>query len=335
MPVLLAWPVFVGGALISLITSFVLVARLERVGERLSLSEALLGMVAALAADAPEITAAVTAVVHHEQRVGAGVVIGSNVFNLAALLGLGAVVAGRIGLHRKVVLLGGAVAMWVAAVCLAVVAHLIPAWAGLTLALLVVIAYVLLLGREGRGMERLGVPARWAGWLAAAVSEEELELEEAIRPRRGRRQDVVVAAMSLIVVVVASVSMERAASALGVRYAVPEIVIGGLVLAAVTSLPNAVAAVYLARRGRGAAALSTALNSNTINVIAGLLIPAALLGLGPSSGQSVLITLWYVALTLAVLALAYLHRGLSRATGGIIIAAYLAFAVSVLVSGSG
>jgi hypothetical protein len=39
------------------------------------------------------------------------------VFNLAALLGLGAVVAGRISLHRNVVVLGGAVAIWTAAVC--------------------------------------------------------------------------------------------------------------------------------------------------------------------------------------------------------------------------
>ncbi len=62
-------------------------------------------MLAALAADAPEITASVTAVSHHQRTLGDGVVIGSNVSNLAALLGLGAVVAGRIGLPRKVVVL--------------------------------------------------------------------------------------------------------------------------------------------------------------------------------------------------------------------------------------
>ena len=98
--------VFFLGAAISLATSWVLVSRLERVGERFGLSEALLGVTAALAADAPEITAAVTALIHHQQAVGAGVVIGSNVFNLATLLGLGAVVAGRVHLHRRVVLLG-------------------------------------------------------------------------------------------------------------------------------------------------------------------------------------------------------------------------------------
>ena len=330
MPVGLAVAGFLGGAVVSLITSFVLVARLERVGERLGLSEALLGMVAALAADAPEITAAFTAVAHHEQRVGAGVVIGSNVFNLAALLGLGAVVAGRIGLHRKVVLLGGAVAMAAAAVCLAVVLGVISALAGFAVALAVLVLYLLILGHEWlTGL----LPQQWVGWLRSAVFEEEAELEAAIRPARGTPLDAVLAAITLVVVVAASVTMERSASVLGRRYAIPEIVIGGLVLAAVTSLPNAVAAVYLAARGRGAATLSTALNSNTLNVVAGLLLPGAILGLGRPSGQALLITAWYVGLTTVVLAIAYYDRGLRRSAGILVITAYLVFTASVLASG--
>jgi cation:H+ antiporter len=324
---------FLAGVVVSLATSWLLVSRLERVGEWLGLSEALLGVVAALAADAPEITAAVSALVGHQQRVGAGVVLGSNVFNLAALLGLGAVVAGRIGLHRKVVALGGTVAMWVAVVCLAVVAGVLPVTAGLTLALVILILYVVLLGTEGRNVGRLGLPRRCAVWLRSAVSEEEAELEAAIRPARGRWPDAAAAAGALVVVIVASVAMERAASDLGQRYAVPQIVTGGLVLAAVTSLPNAVAAVYLAGRGRGAATLSTALNSNTLNVVAGLLLPGALIGLGEPSGQAGLVTAWYVVLSLAVLAFAWRRRGLGRGAGLLIIAAYAVFAASVVASG--
>lgn len=324
---------FIAAAAVSLATSFLLVARLERVGERLELSEALLGMVAALAADAPEVTAAVTAVAHHEQRVGAGVVLGSNVFNLAALLGLGSIVAGRISLHRRVIVLGGAVAVWIAAVCLLTVAGALPAAAGLVLALLVLGGYLAVLATEGRGLERLRVPGSWSAWLRSAITEEEQELLEAIRPARGRWPDVVIAAAALAVVVIASVTMERAAADLGTRFAVPEIVVGGLVLAAVTSLPNAVAAVYLAARGRGAAALSTALNSNALNVVVGLLLPATILGLGAPSGQTILITLWYALLTVAVLGLAYGQHGLRRTHGALIVAAYAAFTVSVLLSG--
>jgi cation:H+ antiporter len=330
MTVTLAVVAFLAGALVSLATGWLLVSRLERVGERLGLSEALLGIVAALAADAPEVTAAVSAMAGHEQRLGAGVVIGSNVFNLAALLGLGAVVAGRIGLHRKVVLLGGSVAMCVAGACLAVVLGLVPPAAGCVLGLLAVALYVAALGVSGRGLVRLRLPRRWIIWLRSAVSEEEAELESAIRPVPGRWPDVAVAAGALVIVVAASVTMERAASALGHRFAVPEIVVGGLVLAAVTSLPNAVAAVYLAARGRGAATLSTALNSNTLNVAVGLLIPAALIGLGRPSGQTILTAVWYIGLTAVVLAFAYRDRGIWRLTGILVIAAYVVFAGSIL-----
>jgi cation:H+ antiporter len=321
---------FVIGAVVSLATSWVLVTRLERVGERLGLSEALLGMAAALAADAPEITASVTAVVHHQRTVGAGVVIGSNVFNLAALLGLGAVVAGRIGLHRKVVVLGGAVAMVVAVVCLLAVAGVLTAGVGLVVVLALLIPYLVILSADHAVLGRLRLPRRWAAWLTAAIVEEEVELETAIRPRRGTSVDALAALGALAVVVVASVAMEQGASTLGRRYGIAEIVVGGLVLAAVTSLPNAVAAVYLARKGRGAAALSTALNSNTINVTAGLLIPATVIGLAKPSAAGLLVAGWYLGLTAATLALAYADRGLRRSSGGLIIAGYVMFVAVLL-----
>src|SRR5215470_11186077 len=317
MPVALAAALFVAGAAVSLSTSYVLVTRLERIGERLGLSEALLGVVAALAADTPEITSAVAALASHQSKIGAGVIIGSNVFNLAALLGLGAVVAGGIALHRRVVLLGGVPGIWIAVACLVTV-------------LAVLVPYLAVLGAGHARLQRFALARRWESWLAAAVTEEEQDLEEVIHPPHGRGRDVAIAAAALVVVVLASVTMERAASLLGARFAVPEIITGGVVLAAVTSLPNAVAAVYLAARGRGAAMLSTTLNSNALNVTAGLLIPAAITGLGPPSADSVLIAVWYLVLTLASLAFAYRDGGVSRATGALIIGAYLVFLGSLL-----
>jgi len=173
VPVILAFPVFLAGVVISLSTSYLLVTRLERLGERIGLSEGLLGVVAALAADAPEITSAVTALSTHQQKVGAGVIIGSNVFNLAALLGLGAVTAGGIALHRRVVLLGGVTGIWLAGVCLVVAVGWVPPAAGLALALAVLVPYIILLGSGRARLGRLPVARRWAQWLAVAVSQEE------------------------------------------------------------------------------------------------------------------------------------------------------------------
>ena len=323
---------FAAGVVVSLAASWLLVSRLERLGERAGLSEAWLGLVAALAADAPEITSAVTALVHGQAAVGAGVVIGSNVFNLAALLGLAAVVAGRIVFHRRVVLLAGLPGIWIAVVCLLAVTGVVPPGAGLALAAVVLVPGAVVLGLSRDRLGRLPFPARWTGWLAAAVHDEEAELAEAIRPRRGTWRDGLVASLALAAVVGASITMEQAATTLGHRYAVADIITGGLVLAVVTSLPNAVSAVYLARRGRGAAVLSTALNSNAINVTAGLLVPASLTGLGPRSGQGILVAAWYAGLTVLALALAYRGRGLTRLPGAAIIAGYVAFVISLFIT---
>lgn len=323
--------VFGLGAALSLSTSWLLVSRLERLGERLGFSEGLLGLLAALAADAPEITSAATALAHHQQAVGAGIVLGSNVFNLAALLGLAAVVAGRTRLHRRVVALDGAVGLWVAGTCLAAVGGALSAPAAVGASLVAFIPYVALLAGRARWLGRLA-PRRWRRWLRRAVAEEEVDLLQAIRPRPGTARDAVEAAILLVVVVVASIAMERSATSLGRRWAVADVVVGGVILAVVTSLPNAVSGYYLGARGRGAALLSTALNSNTLNVVVGLLVPATVTGLD-RSGTGLLVTAWYAGLTGVALALAWSGRGLRRVPGLVIIAGYAAFVAVLTATG--
>jgi cation:H+ antiporter len=312
---------FTLGAAISLAASWLLVSRIERMGARLGITDAMLGLLAALAADAPEITSAISALAGHQQEVGAGVVVGSNVFNLAALLGLGAVAAGWVALHRRVVLLTGAVSLWIAGVCVVAVLGWVPAPFALVLVVAALGPYVWLAATHRRS--RLG------RWLSTAMSEEELELSPALVPSSGR-WDIPVALVALVIVVGASVVMERAATALGHHFSVPGIVVGAVVLAAVTSLPNAVAAIYLARRGRGTAMLSTALNSNALNIAFGLLLPASLIGLGSMSSREVFVALWYMGLTAVVLVLAYRDHGLRRHTGIVVLVAYTLFVVTLV-----
>ena len=323
---------FVLAAAVSLATSWLLVSRLERIGARLGLSEALLGMLAALAADAPEITASVTALAGHHSRIGAGVVIGSNVFNLAALLGLGAVVAGEIILHPRVILLEGTVAITIATICLGVVLGGPTPGVGLLAAVAVLVPYLIVSGLSPHRLTSLGLPRSWSAWLSGAIAEEEQELEPAIHPTRAHTRDVVLALLATAIVVGASIAMELTASTLGERHHVPEIVIGAVVLAGVTSLPNAVSALYLAVRGRGAATLSIALNSNALNVTVGLLLPGILVGLGAPSAQGTLVATWYLGLTIVTLVCAYTGRGLRRAHGALIISGYLAFVTVVLIT---
>lgn len=310
----------------ALAASAVLVSRLERVCARTGISEAALGLVAALAANTPEITSAVTALLRGQRQVGAGVVLGSNVFNLAALLGLGAVVARRIVLHRRVVVLAGTTALWLAVVALGTAGSVCSPAAGLVLALAVFVPYVA--ASVSTRVRRLLPPAA-SSWLERAVAEEEAELVVAVHPRKGTPSDAAQGVGALAAVLLASVVMEHAASSLGSHYAVSGAVTGGVLLAGVTSLPNAVAAVYLARRGRAVAVLSESLNSNNLNVVAGLLVPATILGIGRPGGATVLTAGVALAMTAVGLVMAYAGRGVRAVHGAVLVCSYVAF-VAVL-----
>ena len=66
--------------------------------------------------------------------------------------------------------------------------------------------------------------------------------------------------------------------------------------------------------------------------MAGLLIPACLAGLGPRSGPGTLVAAWYAGLIVLALALAFRGRGLGRLSGAAIIAGYLAFVTTLVIT---
>lgn len=321
-----------------------LVLRIERLAYAARLSDALLGALAALAADSPEITSAVSAIVHGQRDVGAGVVLGSAVFNLTALVGLGAVAARGLPVGRHVVALGGTVTVALTGLALLTVGPGVAPAAMLGCALGLLGGYLLLLGAGPRILRPFLGPrpgARPAGWLLAAVTEEELaeeqEFETAAEVASLRREPVrragVVAGGALIIVIAASVAMERAATSLGSRWDVPGIITGAVVLGAVTGIPNAVASIHLARKRNGTGALSTALNSNNFNIVLGLLIPAAVAGDSGEGGGTLLVALWCLALTAFGMSVAHRRGMLSRGVGFVVLAAYGAFVATVVVSG--
>ncbi len=320
--------VFVACAVAALAASAVLIVRLERIGARLAVTEAVLGIVAALAADAPEIVTAVTALVRGQNDVGIGVILGSNVAKLAMLLGLAAVVSGRIRLDRRVVLLEAVVGIALALVTLGVVGEQVPPAPGLLLALLVFLPYVAVSSLRPAARARLPIPRRLRGTLTSALALEEIELD--LHPSRGGGRDAAAAGAALVVVIAASIGMETTGTGLGDAWNLSDLVVGAVLLAIVTSIPNAVAAVHLARRGRGAATLSTTTNSNNINVVVGLLAPAAIIGLGVITPAALLAARWYLGLTVITLAWAFARRGLSRVDGLAIGAVYVVFVVLLL-----
>src|SRR4051812_49531658 len=108
MAALLSVLLFLASLAVTLAAAAFFARRLDRVGLHLGLPETLLGLLTALAADAPEVSSAVAALVKGEHGVGVGVVLGSNVFNLAAMFGLSALICGRSARPRPVLQRRGA-----------------------------------------------------------------------------------------------------------------------------------------------------------------------------------------------------------------------------------
>jgi len=325
MSIPVALLLFAGAFAVTVASSVVLARELDRIGERLGFSEALLGIVTALGADAPEIASAVAAIVAGHEDTGVGVVVGSNVFNLAALLGVSALIAGPVRIHAHGLALTGGVAIAVAVVGGLVATNLLPGAAGLALALLALAPYVTVSALHERARARL------PRFLQEAVLEEHQDARRDEFAPPATRLDALTIVPALAAVVGGAYGMVAAAQSLADRWDVSDVVLGALVLAALTSIPNLIAAVRLARHGRGAACVSESLNSNNANILVGLCIPAVILGFGSASGVEIFAACWMIGMTVVAVALGF-GNGLTRREGCAIIALYVVFAVVVAAS---
>jgi cation:H+ antiporter len=184
---------------------------------------------------------------------------------------------------------------------------------------------------QPKRVERLtALPARARDFLADALSATPTDDTPA------RRQEAQFEALALVpalaAIVVGSIGMVDAAVAMGTRWHVPENIIGALVLAGLTGIPNAVAAQSLARQGRGATVLSEALNSNSLNIVAGIGLPAVVVGFGAPSTFAMTSWWWLAGATLLTLALLLRGGELRRPEGAVIVVVWAVFAAVTIVN---
>ena len=314
---------------VMLIASELLTRSLENIGARLRFTEGLLGFATALGANAPEISSASAALWSGHQDLGLGVILGSNVFNLAGLLGLSAVVAGRVSIGREGLLLNGAIALVVTAVVVALLLGFVLPSVSVGLLGLVVAPYLVLLTLRPPQIARLRLVPSVNRFLAAAIGHAHRDTRRRKGTRPGGWRDVLVVVVAMVLIVACSVGAVDLAVTLAGRWQLRHAVMGTLILAAVTSIPNVVAAVRLAREARGAAVVSEAINSNTLNVLAGICLPALVLGVGAVSGQMIFTAGWLLGMTAIAIVAAGHRHGLHRSGGAILIGLYLVFAALI------
>jgi cation:H+ antiporter len=313
MTPLVTVPAFVASLLVTLGAAGFFARRLDRVGSRLGLPEAVLGLLTALAADGPELTSAIVALTKGAGVVSLGVLLGSNVFNLAAMVGLSALLAGHVRLGRDSLVLEGGVGLVVLLAASALVLGFLSP---------VVTAVVLtcILGPYVAVLFRGSSPALHSG--GGGQSEEH---------HGPLWRLAVLIPVDVALIILGSTAMVECALSLSDHWHWSRSLVGVLVLGPLTSLPNAFTAVRLGLAGRGAALVSETTNSNTVNLFAGVVLPALFVSVARATTGVKLQLGWLAVMTVVTLVLLASRRGLGRAGGAALIAFYVTFVVAELV----
>src|SRR6202035_4567392 len=330
MSVAVAVPLFLVSLIATLAAAQTFAHRLDILGIRFGLSETVIGLLSALAADGPELYSAVAALASGQRAVSAGVVVWSNIFNIAAMIGLSALIAGGVRLSRAALAFEGTVGVLVTLFAAGVLLNVLTALTGAVLAAVVLVPYVLLVLGGGRPGAALPLPGKLSRSLAAVLATRTRERSPAAHLIDHRRQMALIV-WDVALILLGSLGMVRSAVALGEHWGVSGTLIGVLVLGPLTSIPNAQTGVRLGLAGRGAALVSETFASNTINLVGGVLVPALFVAVTSRTGSERLGLAWLAAITLVCLLGLARRGGIGRRWGALLVLLYGGFFVFQLV----
>lgn len=318
-----AIPVFFASVALMLGAAAVFAGRLDHMGIRLGWPETLLGLLTALAADAPELVSAITALAEDRHAEAIGVVVGASTFNLAAMLGLSAVVAGRVRARHEALEIEAFVGLWIVAVSLVVVTGGIAAAAGLFLVALVAVPYVFLLAWGPARVRRLPFGLGRSRLISRSFGELH-QRERALDSRHEILVLVLVLIAALCLIIVGGIATVRSANVLADAWSVPEEIVGAVILAILSALPNAWTGVRFGLQRRGSALMSETLNSNSINLAVGITLAGAL-GSLVFANRDIFNISWLLGMTAVAVVLFGRRGGGGRVAGATLIALYAVF----------
>lgn len=325
MPVLAAIPLFLASLAVMLLAARLFARRLDRLGKRFGFPEALIGLLTALAADGPNVSSALYALIRGAHNVGVGLIIGSDAFQLAAMIGLSALLAGSVVLAREALLLEGLAAAAVTLIAAALLLGWLSPAVAVALGAGVAIPYLAIVVGGSDLLLRRRRAHRATGNLARYLDQRPRQERSAAPPSDPTHHLLALIALDVVLIVAASAGMVQAALDLGGHWHVSRPVLGVLVLAPLTSAPNAITAVRLGLAGRGAALVAETFNSNSINLGAGIVFPALFTTLGALSTTGEVQLWWLVGMTAICIGMLARPRAMGRLAGATLIALYVGF----------
>lgn len=299
-----------------------LVDSVVRLARRFGLSELVIGLtIVAAGTSTPELVVSADAALKGLGSIAVGNVVGSNIYNLAFILGVVSLVR-VVPIERSLVHRDGVALVVSTLVGAGVLFDLtVSRLEGVLLAALFVAytGYLLRTGTEGTEPATDGRAESLASsnTAPAAESGSETVIPTALTERvsfRGR--DAVFFVVGLAVVLVSGDLMVSAASTLARGAGISESVIGGTIVAAGTSTPEFAVSLVAIRQGRLGVSVGNVVGSSVFNMLGILGVAAAL---RPLAFDAVLLesVVWLIAVSVVMVAALWTGRQLSRLEGAL------------------
>ncbi len=264
--------------------------------------------VVAFGTSAPELVVSLQAALAGSDDISIGNVVGSNIANVALILGLAALLC-PVSAEAKIVRVDLPLLI---GVCFALIALL---WDGRITRL------------EGTFLT-LGLFAYtgFTFWEAGRESDRVQEEFASAAPQRPARRssDLLLVAGGLAALVTGGHLLVRAAVEIASRSGLSEAAIGLTVVAVGTSLPELATSIVAARRGQGDIAIGGVVGSNLFNILGILGVTAMVSPLSRGAIEWADLAVM-TALAVALAVVLYTRRRLDRLEGGLLLAVYFGF----------
>ena len=307
----------------------VFVDSIVEIGGALGISQIILGVTAsAIGTSLPEFGSAMIATLTGSADLGVGTVIGSNIWNIAGILGISATVAGLIrtnneGLTRDwLMMLGTGLILlffmlfgdisWPAAVVM-IIAYCFYLW-------------VLIKAQRKHANENSQNDDERQVEQLNENNDLESDIGEDIKgkiteksKKAINKKTIAYVILGLAGLIVGCRLLVYSADELGTIFAIPEMVMGLFVLAVGTSIPELVVTLTSAMKGLHDLSIGTVLGSNTFNILIGIGVPALVLSV-PVEGVSLVFDApVMIFVTVLLMALIKMGKGKLNRIGGIIL----------------
>lgn len=315
----------------------IFVDSLVEVGESFGISQIILGVTAsAIGTSLPEFGSAMIAVLSGNPDIGVGVVVGSNIWNIAGILGISSLAAGYIYVKKEELKRDGLMTLLTAVILLIfmVMFNDITRVVGVVLVVVYIIYIYILIKSQTKKSKyehhgEYGDLEKSKPTMETEISnKKDAPVEEVIGSGRSRNKNILISLVGLVGLIIGSRLLVYSGVEIGELTGVPQMIMGLFALAIGTSMPELVVTLRSAMKKMHSLSIGTVLGSNIFNILIGIGIPSLFMTIPVDKLAVRFDAPVMIGVTALLILLCYRKSKLSRIGGAILVAVYVAYIIT-------